>query len=777
LFIYLKFLFIYSIINNSVMKIKLFILFFVLCSLVNGLEAQTYPTCPNPNEWVEIILVFPSRTDSIAIKNLKESLYAYEEGYIPNIDAHLWRVCKGDYNVGTSSAYTINSASGLIGHIGNGASSISIESNKIYTSIWPPLSNLKLTGVDSNHVVSIIPKINDTVTTVSKPFGYETPLLPEAYERINREFANIHVIPSRTGKPISIYVLDSGNKNGRDGTGNALIDFYLDVNKGQCFITNTNDPRQNKDSTYIYTVGGDPIGPLVGARHGTNVISIIANTLSKFLGTAEILKGSITSIKVLNAQGKGSCWEYLQGFARALGSHAQVINSSVIIKSQRTSSLFGAPIDVAIKYAELNGTMVVTGSGNDTTEIPHTEKRFLPADTTNNYLITVAASNAVDSISRFSNWGRTNGLMAAPGTGVYAMNLSGNISLVTGTSYSTPFVTAAYAILKYISPNSSATSLKSIIFQTANSTLNPGERPTDYGILNILAATKMLRCSLCSAPRILSVSRTATTATITWTSVASARQGYILQYKATTATATAWADLPNTAATGYDLTGLSPSTEYYVRVKTDCSDFPTDGINSVESNQEVFRTLAVTLPLELVYFTAFVTKEREIGLTWATQNEMNIAHFDIQRSANGKDWQTLGTAKAFNTSGRHVYTFNDPNKDNTEGVLYYRIRIVGTDETETFSLVKSVNFGGKKGEISLYPNPTHEGIYINNASDGEAKVEITDIFGRIVLIKELKITNRQAYLPFENRLNSRGVYALRLFQNNKIMDVKPFVVD
>ena len=99
------------------MKFTVTILFFVLCSLLNSINAQ--PPCPTcPNGQVEIILVFPDTTTSNTIFTLKNALQACTVDSIPTIRAYLWRVCKGNL-VFPDSTYHINSPSDVIGVIDN----------------------------------------------------------------------------------------------------------------------------------------------------------------------------------------------------------------------------------------------------------------------------------------------------------------------------------------------------------------------------------------------------------------------------------------------------------------------------------------------------------------------------------------------------------------------------------------------------------------------------------------------------------------------------------
>jgi hypothetical protein len=61
-------------------------------------------------------------------------------------------------------------------------------------------------------------------------------------------------------------------------------------------------------------------------------------------------------------------------------------------------------------------------------------------------------------------------------------------------------------------------------------------------------------------------------------------------------------------------------------------------------------TIFDPLPLTLVDFNAEWQTGGTVGLTWEVQDGLNTNHFDIQRSADGVNWQTIGTLDASGSS-------------------------------------------------------------------------------------------------------------------------------
>ena len=84
---------------------------------------------------------------------------------------------------------------------------------------------------------------------------------------------------------------------------------------------------------------------------------------------------------------------------------------------------------------------------------------------------------------------------------------------------------------------------------------------------------------------------------------------------------------------------------------------------------------AVT-PVELRYFKAAALKNGNL-LTWATATEINTIHFDMGRSADGKNFETIGQTKA---KGHHsTYEFTDEAPNSNVKNIYYRLKINDLD--------------------------------------------------------------------------------------------------
>ena len=116
------------------------------------------------------------------------------------------------------------------------------------------------------------------------------------------------------------------------------------------------------------------------------------------------------------------------------------------------------------------------------------------------------------------------------------------------------------------------------------------------------------------------------------------------------------------------------------------------------------------LPLTLLSFNA-QQNDKNVLLKWITNNQINTNYFDVERSNDGIHFNKIEKVAAQNyTANTNDYSCIDPNVP--LGILYYRLKIVDTNGSFTYSPIVIIN--NKKIlelELHLYPNPAT--IYTN----------------------------------------------------------------
>ncbi len=138
---------------------------------------------------------------------------------------------------------------------------------------------------------------------------------------------------------------------------------------------------------------------------------------------------------------------------------------------------------------------------------------------------------------------------------------------------------------------------------------------------------------------------------------------------------------------------------------------------------------SASLPVTLKSFNATL-KGNEVLLSWQTSTEENTSLFNIQRSNNGNEFNTVGTINAKGTSNQLInYSYTD--KINTENnKYYYRLEVADKDGSKTYSNTKLI-YVNKKVAINFYPNPAKD--YVLVESKNARTIQVIDMNGRLML--------------------------------------------
>ena len=173
------------------------------------------------------------------------------------------------------------------------------------------------------------------------------------------------------------------------------------------------------------------------------------------------------------------------------------------------------------------------------------------------------------------------------------------------------------------------------------------------------------------------------------------------------------------------------------------------------------------LPLRLLSFVAGANN-RDVTLSWSTENEINCSHFELQFSTDGTTFKELGAVKATNLPNNNKYSFLHAGV--TNNLLYYRLKLVDNDNSVAYSAIVKVNLNSQIA-IALYPNPAAAILQVKNINPvTDDIVQVISNDGKL-LIQQKAVTNMQVKI---NQLNA-GVYLVRLIKKDKTMQSFSFI--
>ena len=168
----------------------------------------------------------------------------------------------------------------------------------------------------------------------------------------------------------------------------------------------------------------------------------------------------------------------------------------------------------------------------------------------------------------------------------------------------------------------------------------------------------------------------------------------------------------------------------------------------------------IPLPVELVRFIANPQDNQTTRLDWQTATEINNEGFEVQRSTDGNDWETLGFVNGEGTSAflqNYSYTDRAPN----QGINYYRLKQMDFDGKFEYSAIASVLFESQNGDIAIYPNPVQNEVILT-ATEKVNAVLIYNTLGQ--LVKQIASEAKDLTISMEDL--SDGMYSVQVVQGD-----------
>lgn len=167
-----------------------------------------------------------------------------------------------------------------------------------------------------------------------------------------------------------------------------------------------------------------------------------------------------------------------------------------------------------------------------------------------------------------------------------------------------------------------------------------------------------------------------------------------------------------------------------------------------------------TLPLTLTRFSASL-KQGKVQLNWTTAGESDMDRFELQRSASGSDFHSFGTVICTNQRTAANYVFNDYAP--LQGTSYYRLKILATDGSVSYSKTVQVNFNAEHA-VMLYPSPWKKGtaLKIMNAGNRKLVIRFYDHTGQLVTT----ITSSSDQVPVDNISKTKGILRYKVSDEN-----------
>jgi flagellar hook assembly protein FlgD len=172
------------------------------------------------------------------------------------------------------------------------------------------------------------------------------------------------------------------------------------------------------------------------------------------------------------------------------------------------------------------------------------------------------------------------------------------------------------------------------------------------------------------------------------------------------------------------------------------------------------------LPLTLLSFQAKKTTG-QVNLNWDTINETNLASFVVERSDDGYTFSAIAFVHSESTRINHSYNLVD--KQYITSTTYYRLKIVDTDTSFTYSPVVAII--GETPELTLYPNPAQSTLRVQYPVSINSYLEIFSILGN--KLSHIPLEPGSTAISIDIQSLPQGLFFLQ-YSNNLFITTKQF---
>ncbi len=195
----------------------------------------------------------------------------------------------------------------------------------------------------------------------------------------------------------------------------------------------------------------------------------------------------------------------------------------------------------------------------------------------------------------------------------------------------------------------------------------------------------------------------------------------------------------------------------------DVSFTTNNGISSF--SQFVVTSLTnLSLPVELLAFTARLTASETVDLRWQTASEKDHDYFELERSRTGQVFESIHRRNAQgNSNSTKNYTWED--RQPYQGTSYYRLKMVALDGTVDYSEIAPITINALAENFVVFPNPVtkNQALQIRSNFDTAFDFSLFDATGK--LIRHHRVTRN---FDLDVSKLAAGVYFYQIVSDRKL---------
>lgn len=176
---------------------------------------------------------------------------------------------------------------------------------------------------------------------------------------------------------------------------------------------------------------------------------------------------------------------------------------------------------------------------------------------------------------------------------------------------------------------------------------------------------------------------------------------------------------------------------------------------------KIFFKASVVLPVTFTSLEAY-RKNNAVNVEWKVENELDIRHYEVERSVDGIHFSKIGQNVSANNSSTYQFSDESP----LQGLNYFRVKAVENNRRIKYTNIAKLYFGKNASGITVFPNPVSDGrinIYLTGGDKGDYHANLFNSNGQLIQTTKLGQLNGTTNTTVEiNKELPHGNYILEV---------------
>jgi hypothetical protein len=172
-------------------------------------------------------------------------------------------------------------------------------------------------------------------------------------------------------------------------------------------------------------------------------------------------------------------------------------------------------------------------------------------------------------------------------------------------------------------------------------------------------------------------------------------------------------------------------------------------------------TVTTVLAIQFNYFN--VSKVNGVNtLNWLASCSSSLAVFEVERSADGRNFAAINTITATQARCAEPFTYADNN--NTPGTVYYRIKSIDVDGVIKYSATIKLSDLPKNKQLAfIFPNPVNDvaQLNINSVKKDRVELSVTSLEGKLIQRRMVDLQAGISIISLGVANLQKGVYIVK----------------